>query len=547
MQSFHKEVNKVFIQLRKIQFLTMFLSILKILLRFLLIIQIQKTIDSLSLNNLDITQDYLKSCIILLTMFFIINCVFQYCFRNLQYTSHYTLMKTLFGMSLNKSYAFHSKYTPSAILSMIKDDSKFIADWNSIGVILIIGHVLTLTFAFLLMLRYNLIITLIIFSVIVLCFSVTHFISKKIGNKTYDLQVSNTEFNQKIIDYLNGVKDIKQYKKEKFFQNRLSDFIDKNTYKHSKSISQYYSIFTSTYAMLTVALPILTILVGAILVLNNQYTIGELIATYALVGNLQEPVQVIPDYLNQRRQALKMQNKIMPILEKNSDSYSCKELDPMDHFAFYSNAYSFEDGKTILRNINFVINKGEAVIIKGESGKGKSSLLNLISRFYSTEGQSVIMKYNGIPVETISPKVYYQHILQGQQIPYIFRDTVYENITLGEEYTIEELQEVIDTVCLVEFVDAKGLDYILEQNGDNISGGQKQRIGIARVLLRKPNILMLDEPTSALDQELISIITEKIVTYCEKYEIALVLVSHNDSFERYYQMFYSDQIKLIQV
>ena len=157
------------------------------------------------------------------------------------------------------------------------------------------------------------------------------------------------------------------------------------------------------------------------------------------------------------------------------------------------------------------------------------------------------MEYNGIPVETIAPDVYYQHVLQGQQLPYIFRDTVRENITLGEAVDEENLKEVIHTVCMEEFVGMKGLNYLLEQDGENISGGQKQRIGLARVLVRRPDILMLDEPTSALDPELINMITERIVKYCERYQIALVLVSHNDSFEKYYQRADAGQVKMIQV
>jgi len=534
MKRFHDEINKAFRPLKKMQYLTLILFIAVIFLKFMLLIEIQTTVDSISQKNLDVTMGYLKESILFIVAFFLVNCVFQYFFRNLQYNSHYTLMKNLFRMTLEKEYSFHEEYVPSVTLSMIKDDSKFISDWKSIGVITVIGNVVTMAAAFLILLRYNLLITLFIFLVIVLCFVITHFISKIIGNKTYNLQVSNSEVNQKIVDYLNGIKDVKQYKKENFFHKCLADFIDGNAYKHSNSISKYYSVFTSIYAVLTTALPMLVVLIGVILILNGQFTIGQLIGSYALVGNLQEPVLVIPDFLNQRRQALAMQDKILPILESNSENYSNERLDSLESFSFQSEEYTFGDGKKILENVHFTLDKGEHFVIKGKSGKGKSSLLNLISRFYSTKEQNVHMEYNGIPVETIQPHAYYEHVMQAQQMPYIFRDTVLNNISLGESYGKEELNEVLHVVCLEEFVDTKGIDYQLEQNGENISGGQRQRIGLARVLLRKPDILMLDEPTSALNPELVSMITERIIQYCQRYKMALMIISHNESFEKYY-------------
>ncbi len=528
-------INRIFKPLKKMQLLTELLFMGMISAKFILLIEVQKTIDSISLNNLAATRQLLKCCALLILLFFFINCIFQYFFRNLQYNSHYTLIKSLFGMTLKKDYSFHEKYVSSAVLSMVKDDSKFISDWKSIGIITVTGNVVTMIFAFLIMLRYSPLITAIIFLIILLCFGVTQYISKIISSKTYDLQVSNTEVNQKIIDYLNGIKDIRQYHKESFFRNRLADFIDGNTYRHSKCISQYYSVFTSIYAVLTTALPVLTILIGVILILNRSYTIGSMIAVFALAENLQEPVLTIPDFLNLRKQALAMQSKILPILQQSDASYAVKSLEPFKAFSFHSESYAFKDGKTILNHVDFTVKRGVPVIIKGESGKGKTSLFNLISRFYSTQGQAVSMAYNGVPVETIPPQLYYQHVLQAQQMPYIFRDTVLGNITLGDDFDDQDLAEVLHTACLDEFVEAKGLDYAIEQNGENISGGQKQRLGIARVLLRKPDILLLDEPTSALDAELVDTLTERVAQYCKRHSMALILISHNDSFERYYE------------
>ena len=93
-------------------------------------------------------------------------------------------------------------------------------------------------------------------------------------------------------------------------------FIDEYPFRYSRSISRYYSAFTSTYAMLVIAMPILTVIIGVGLVMKGQLSIGQLIAIYGVAGTLQEPIQVIPDYLNKRTQALAMQEKIAPILKK---------------------------------------------------------------------------------------------------------------------------------------------------------------------------------------------------------------------------------------
>lgn len=535
MQRFKVEINGIFKPIRRKQIGTFCLSVLTIILKFTILIQTQKAIDSISLENINITMNYLKKIAILILLFFLINCVFQYYLRNLQYTSHYMMIKGLFERVLKKDYSFHEKYTSSVLLSMIKEDSKLISDWKSIGIIAVCVNGLTIVVDFLIMIHYNFWVTFFIFTVTAICFFITHYISELIGKATYDLQVSNSELNQKIIDYLNGFKVIKQYRKETYFKSTLSDYIDNNNYNKSRSIAKYYSVFTSIYSVLTTALPVLVILVGILLVLKKQFTVGELLVAYALAGNLQEPVLVIPDFFNQRKQALAMQKKIWPILSEETILYINSELESLNSLSFDSEGYLFDNGKMILQDIHFVIKKGESVIIKGESGSGKSSLLNLISRFYNIEKKSVVIKYNGILINKIQPYSYYEHIIQVSQIPYIFKDTVKNNVVLAENYTEQEIKEVIYTSCLDKFFENKGEDYLLEENGANISGGQRQRIGIARALLKKPDILLLDEPTSALNLELVETITERITQYCIKYGITMVVISHNDSFEKYFE------------
>lgn len=535
MKQFNPKINSIFKPMRNIQILMMVLFEVNVVVRYVLLMGIQKTIDSIGVERVDATQQYLKLCFILIAAFFVLNGIFQYWYRYLEYTSQYALMKGLFGMTIKKSCTFHEKYPAASALTMIKDDSRFIADWKGMGMLTLVLNMFSLVIAFGMMLYYSVRITLVIGFIILACYVYTHCISKAISDRTYKLQESNTEISSRIVEYLEGVRDIKQYQKEAFFEKRLADYIDEHSFKHSKSISRLYAAFTSTYVVLAIAVPILVVLIGVTLVMEGRLTIGELIALYGIAGTLQEPVQVIPEFFNKRAQALAMQEKVEPILKEEQAKYKEPALGEMETFSFDSEHYTFKDGKMILEDVEFILRRGEPAVVKGPSGRGKTSLLNVISRFYDTEGQPVEMKYNGIPVRDIQPEAYYRHVRQSQQSPYIFCDTVLNNLTLGEDFSKEEIDAAVKAACLEDFIENRGFDFMISHNGSNISGGQKQRLGLARALLRKPDLLMLDEPTSALNPEMAASVTEGVARYCERWKIALLVVSHHDSFEQYYR------------
>lgn len=547
LKHMNPKINQIFSPLAPLQIAMLLLFSGNTVVRYAILMGIQKTIDSLGAESIQVTQRYLKLCAVLIAAFFLLNCFFQYWFRYLQYTSHYALMKGLFGMTIRKPISFHEKYPAASALTMIKDDSKFIANWKGIGMMTIVFNVFSLALAFGIMFYYNAVIAVVIGLIVIGCFVGTKTLTKAISDATYKLQESNTEISRRIVEYLGGIRDIRQYKKEEFFEKRLADYIDTHAYKYSRSISRYYSGFTSIYAMLAIALPMIAVLLGVVMILDGTMSIGELIAVYGIAGSLQEPVQTIPEFLNWHSQALALQDKIQPILNDEEETYSEESIGELDTFTFESEHYSFPDGKTILKDVGFRLRRGEPAIVKGPSGKGKTSLLNLVSRFYDTTDQPVRMWYNGAPVSRIKPDVYYDHVIQSQQTPYIFNDTVLENLTLGETFSEEEIDEAVRAACLEEFIEAKGFSYRIENNGENISGGQKQRLGLARALLRKPDLLLLDEPVSALNPEMAAAVTERVAQYCEHRNIALLLVSHNDSFERYYHEKGNGKEKVISV
>lgn len=162
--------------------------------------------------------------------------------------------------------------------------------------------------------------------------------------------------------------------------------------------------------------------------------------------------------------------------------------------------FCYEDKKEVLTGFNFHIHEGETVAFVGESGAGKSTILNLITGFYQPSRGRVLL--DGTDLATLDLNSYRTHIAVVPQSSTLFMGTVRDNITYGSpDVTEEELQKAVEAACLTDVIASlpKGLDTVIGEHGDKLSGGQKQRISIARAIIRNPKIIIFDEATSALD------------------------------------------------
>lgn len=184
-----------------------------------------------------------------------------------------------------------------------------------------------------------------------------------------------------------------------------------------------------------------------------------------------------------------------------------------------------------MRDVNLTWKQDELVCIKGESGIGKSTIGRLLTRLLV--GEEGVVRLDGKDVNTICGRELYSHILMVTQDAHLISGTLSENLLLGEQYSDSEIEEVIRTVQLEEFVAEEGMERVLEEAAGNISGGQCQRICIARMLLRKPELLILDEPTSALDDRTAERLAREVTAYAKKYHMKLLVISHRDDFDGY--------------
>ncbi len=185
---------------------------------------------------------------------------------------------------------------------------------------------------------------------------------------------------------------------------------------------------------------------------------------------------------------------------EEKDAQDFKTLKKQIEFRGVSFAY---DKEPVLRDLSFVIPKGQKIALVGPSGAGKSTILNLLGRFYDPDGEGGIL-VDGVPLKKIKLTSWLDHISIVDQSPFLFNRSIRENILLGKESaTEEEWREAARMARVDEFAEKfpDGYETMVGEGGDALSGGQRQRVTIARAILRDPELLLLDEATSALDTE----------------------------------------------
>lgn len=189
------------------------------------------------------------------------------------------------------------------------------------------------------------------------------------------------------------------------------------------------------------------------------------------------------------------------------------------------------DEKIILNKVNFHVNKGEIVLLKGQSGEGKSTLLKLLMRYYPYQGA---IYYNYQELRTIDDTSLKDNVSMFSQQTYLFNETIRDNLKIAKaDASDEEIMSALEKASLGEFINnlPNKLDTIINESALNISLGEKQRIGLARVFLRKPKLLLLDEPTSNIDSLNASLIYKALLK--EKGDMSVIIVSHQENIAQY--------------
>ncbi|WP_418261975.1 ABC transporter ATP-binding protein [Eubacterium sp.] len=462
-------------------------------------------------------------------------CIFQYIkeytFDCLGSDIGSSMRKDLFVRIQNLSEDFFDKTDTGELMSRVKDDIDKIWDGLSYVSMLLIEVVIHTTIVLFCMYRINVKLAIIPTLAMIFCGCIAVIMERKLGAVYEEISEENAELNTVAEENLAGVRTVKAFAREKYeikkFLSHNNKYYELNM-KQSKVFVKYYPFFS----VVTKILPLLTLLVGGKIVIDGNLSIGSLSAMVEYSNNIVWPMEMLGWLTNSFSSAIASNRKIKKIYKEKS---SIKEINnPVvlekvkGRVTFENVSFKKNESSNILENVSFDLNPGKTLGIMGETGSGKSTIINLLLRFYDVTQGSI--KLDGVDIRNLTIKQLRGSIAPVMQDVFLFSDTINENIKLGKknELDAEEIKLAANNAQVSEFVERLEQQYetVIGERGVGLSGGQKQRISIARAFAKDKPILILDDSTSALDTET----EQKIQKVLEKYnDITKIIITHRIS------------------
>ena len=328
-------------------------------------------------------------------------------------------------------------------------------------------------------------------------------ISKQSQEKTSDITSALSEI-------FTNIEIIKANNAQEYEHSRFVDENNKFFRLNLKSvkIEQLVSPLMETIGSIGVAA---VIIIGGKDVIDGHINMGAFFSFLTALFMLYTPLKRIVNIYNKMQDAIAASERTFFLMDKVSQiKDGQKELNEEINLIKFNDVRLSYGDKEVLKGINLEANKSEFIALVGSSGGGKSSLMNLLMRFYDVNGGEILI--NGINLKDIKIRSLRQNIGLVTQRVYIFNDTVAKNVAYGREFNEDAVINALKLANAYEFVSKldNGIHSILNEFGTNLSGGQRQRIAIARALYQNPQILIFDEATSALDNESEKEITKAI-------------------------------------
>ena len=340
------------------------------------------------------------------------------------------------------------------------------------------------------------------------------FVFRHLSRKAYQITRNKiTELNTFLSEHISGMKLIQIFAREK---EKYSEFEGKSMELYRANFREImtFAIFRPSIYLVSVIAMILVIRTGSLSVLNGSLSLGTLFVFITYISSFFEPIQELSEQLGTLQSSIASAEKIFSVLDVKPEIVSPADPAPINilgEIEFRHVWFAYEEENYILKDVSFVIHPGEKAAFVGATGAGKSTILNLIGRYFDIQKGQILI--NGIDIHEIDLDVLRGAIGQVQQDVFIFTGDIKSNISLNNEaISPDDVRRAAEIVNADPFIQKlpHGYDEPVTERGSTLSAGQRQLLSFARTLAYDPKILVLDEATANIDTETETLITQAL-------------------------------------
>ncbi|RZJ67719.1 MAG: ABC transporter ATP-binding protein [Flavobacterium sp.] len=415
------------------------------------------------------------------------------------------LRTELYGKVVKLPFSYYSSTTKGDVIAKLTTDVNEISAAFLNALEMIVKEPLTILFTITMMFWLSTQLSLFVLVFIPLAGFIISKVGKSLKKKSMRVQEQQGKILSALEETISGLKVIKSFTAEALFKDRFSQ-INERLFKSSNSVSNRQNLASPLSELLGIIVIGVLLVYGGYLVFEKESMEASFFLTYILLAyNILTPAKDISKASYALKRGNASAERIMGLLGTDvviTDKPDALEKSTFDESIVIENINFRYEQENVLKEFSLVVPKGQTVALVGQSGSGKSTIANLLTRFYDVQEGSV-------KIDRVDIRDYKIHSLRSMmglvtQDSILFNDTIRNNVSLGKENaTDEEIIEALKIANAYEFVQdlPDGINTNIGDSGNKLSGGQKQRLSIARAVLKNPPIMILDEATSALDTE----------------------------------------------
>jgi ATP-binding cassette subfamily B multidrug efflux pump len=413
---------------------------------------------------------------------------------------------------------YFDKTAIGTLVTRVVSDIETIADIFSNGILVIFGDILKLVAVVTVMFYVDWQLALIALSTIPILLVATYIFKNGIKSSFQDVRTQVSKLNAFLQEHITGMHIVQVFNREKKEMERFKVINEKHRDAHVRSV-WYFSIFLPVVEILSATSLGMIVWWGSREVLQGEVSIGHLIAYILYIHMLFRPIRELADKFNTLQMGMVSSERVFRVLDTKDKIEDSGTLvsDSMDGNIEFKNVwFAYKDDEYVLKDLSFNVGKGESLALVGATGSGKTSIINLLSRFYEFEKGEILVDNEN--VRDYSKEFLRKNIAVVLQDVFLFSDTIYRNITLGDDsismVTVVQAAKDFGAHEFISELPGK-YEYNVMERGAMLSVGQRQLISFIRAYVHNPTVLVLDEATSSIDTESEDIIQQALVKLME--------------------------------